>query len=216
MRTTLFLIRHGQTVWNVENRFRGRANIPLDEVGLAQAQATAAYIATQGTPTAVYASPLRRARQMAEAIAEPFMLHERAHPGFLDLHFGAWEGRTETEVRERWQLALRTWYAEPQNAPIPGGEQLSMAQWRAMGALREVVNRHPDEMVVIVGHATLNRLILLGIFDIGLKHFWHLAQDIGAINCLEYDGQAFTLLRMNDTYHLRPGGKEPERGGGDG
>ncbi len=205
MRTTLLLIRHGQTTWNVENRFRGRADIPLDEVGLLQAQATATYIASLGKPVAVYASPLRRARQMAETIARPFMLHERAHPGFLDLHFGAWEGLTEEDVRARWQLALRTWYTEPQNAPIPGGEQLAMAQWRAMGALREVVNRHPDELVVIVGHATLNRLILLGIFDIGLKHFWHLRQDIGALNWLEFDGQAFTLVKMNDTTHLNTG-----------
>lgn len=203
MRTTIHLIRHGQTAWNVENRFRGRADIPLDEVGIAQAQATAATIAAQGKPTAVYSSPLRRARQMAEMIAEPFILHERAHPGFLDLHFGAWEGHTEDEVRARWQLALRTWYTEPHNAPIPGGEQLAMAQFRAMGALREVVNRHPDETVVIVGHATLNRLLLLGIFDIGLKHFWHLGQDLAAINLLEFDGQAFTLVRMNDTGHLR-------------
>ncbi len=202
MITHLILVRHGQTAWNQQGRFRGRENVPLDEVGLAQAQAISQYIAAHWTPTAVYCSPLRRARQTAEAIAEPFMLHERAHPGFLDVDIGAWQGLTEAEVEERWAQALHAWYTTPASAPLPGGESLDMAQIRAIGALREVVNRHPNETVIVVGHTAVNRLMLLAIFDISLDHFWHLEQDLCALNVLKYDGRHFTLRQMNQTAYL--------------
>ena len=130
------------------------------------------------------------------------MLHERAHPGFLDVDFGAWEGLTEADVGERWQQALHIWYTEPINTPIPGGERLETAQMRAMGALYEVINRHSGEVVVIVGHTAINRLILLAVLDIDLARFWRLGQDIGALNLLEHDGQDFKLLQMNLTHHL--------------
>jgi broad specificity phosphatase PhoE len=202
MTTTLILVRHGQTTWNCEGRFRGRANIPLDDTGLAQAQAASQYIAVHWKPKAVYCSPLLRARQTAEAIAEPFILHERAHPGFLDLDVGAWEGLTEDEVNARWTQALRAWHETPENAPIPGGESLEVAQRRAMGAIREVVNRYPDDAVVVVAHTAINRLILLGLFDMDLAHFWHLGQGVCAINVLEFDESSFKLLQMNYTEHL--------------
>jgi len=202
MMTKLILVRHGQTAWNHEGRFRGRADIPLDDIGLAQARATAQYIAARWKPAAVYCSPLSRARQMAEILAAPFMLHERAHPGFLDVDFGAWQGLTEADVRERWQQALDVWCTEPKDTPIPGGERLETAQLRAMGALHEVVNRHSGKVVVIVGHTVINRLILLAILDIDFAHFWHLGQDLGALNLLEHDGRDFKLLQMNLTHHL--------------
>jgi len=202
MATTLLLVRHGQTVWNQENRFRGRANIPLDEVGQAQAEATGYYIAEHWTPNAVYCSPLLRARHTAEAIAAPHFLHERAHPGFLDVDFGAWEGQTEAQVRERWSQALDTWFTVPHNTPLPGGERLDMAQMRAMGALREVVTRHLDATIVVVSHTAINRLMLLGLFDMDIAHFWHLGQGLCAINHLEYEGQDFKLLTMNFTAHV--------------
>ncbi len=202
MSMTLLLVRPTQTTWNQENRFRGRANVPLDGVGFAQAEATAQYIRSHWSPRAIYCSPLPRARQTAEVISAPFTLHERTHPGFLDISFGAWEGLTEIEVAERWKQALAAWYAEPHNAPIPGGEPLETVRLRTMGAMNEIMNRHEKDVIVVVGHAAVNRIILLSAFNIGLERYWHFGQDLGAINVLELKERYFTLHMMNYTGHL--------------
>ncbi|HOT91712.1 MAG TPA: histidine phosphatase family protein [Anaerolineae bacterium] len=201
--TTLILVRHGQTEWNIGDRFRGRANISLDATGMAQAELTARHIAAHWKPDAVYCSPLLRARQTAEKIAECFQLHERAHPGLLDINFGAWEGRTVEELRaQHWEQALELWYTRPQDAPIPGGETLQTVRLRAMGALNEIMERHAGGTVVIVAHTVVNRLLLLGILGLGNERFWHLGQDTCAINLIEFDGENYKLLKMNDTCHL--------------
>ena len=200
--THILLVRHGRTAWNHEERFRGRANIELDEVGEAQAEATAKALLAAWEIDAVYCSPLRRARQTAEAIANPLILHARPHPGLLDIDYGAWEGLTIPEVRQRWASALETWLKSPQLAYIPGGETLKTVRLRASGALREIAERHQGQTVVIVAHTVVNRLLLMGAFDIDNQHFHHFGQDPGGLNLLTYDGDAYTLLKMNDTSHL--------------
>ena len=201
--TTVILVRHGQTAWNVEERFRGRANVPLDEKGLAQAEVMVRYILAHWTPDAIYCSPLLRARQTAEKIAQPLRLHERAHPGLLDIDYGAWEGYTPDDLRDQgWVKALETWYTQPHDAPIPGGEMLQTVRLRAMGALDVIVERHRGKTVVVVAHTVVNRLILLGILGLGNERFWHLGQDTCAMNVLEFDGQFYKLLKMNDNSYL--------------
>ena len=201
--TTVILVRHGQTAWNLEDRFRGRANIPLDETGMVQAEAAAHYILAHWSPKAVYCSPLLRARQTAEKIAQPLHLHERVHPGLLDIDYGAWEGFTPDDLRDQgWGKALEAWYTQPHDAPIPGGEMLQAVRLRAMGALGEIVERHRGDTVIVVAHTVVNRLILLGILGLGNERFWHLGQDTCAINVLEFDGEFYRLLKMNDNSYL--------------
>ncbi len=197
MSTTLILVSHGETVWDAEHRFVGRANVPLSEVGLVQAEALARYIQAHWEPEAVYCSPLQRARQMAEMIAASFRLHERSHPGFLDIDFGAWQGLSEVEVARRWAEALHLWRTTPHRAPIPGGEMLETVRLRGRGALREVLQRHQGGIVVIVTHTTVARLLLLEALGLGNDRFLHIGQDRGAMNLLTFDGEAFTLWRMN-------------------
>lgn len=200
--THILLIRHGRTLWNHEERFRGRANIELDEVGEAQAEATANALLAAWDIDAVYSSPLRRARQTAEKIANPLILHARPHPGLLDIDYGAWEGQTIPEVRRRWASALETWLRSPHLAYIPGGETLKTVRLRALGALNEIAERHQGETVVIVAHTVVNRLLIMGVFGIDNQHFHHLGQDPCGLNLLTYDGDVFSLLKMNDTSHL--------------
>ena len=203
MKTTLTLVRHGQTAWNREGRFRGRANVPLDEIGNAQAEITARHIAAYWPPDAIYCSPLLRARQTAEKIAGWLSLHERPHPGLLDIDFGAWEGLTADEVRAQgWIDALDLWTQSPHNAPIPGGETLGATRLRAMGALNEIVTRHAGGTVCVVSHAAIIRLLLLGILDLSNDHFWQLRQDVCAFNLLKFDGQRYIVDVLNDACHL--------------
>jgi probable phosphoglycerate mutase len=118
--TTTLLLRHGQTALSVEKRFSGTGDPPLTEVGRAQAAAAAARLATSGA-TAVVSSPLRRARETAELVAEALGVELAVEPGLRETDFGDWEGCTFAEVRERWPRELDAWLADPAVAP-PFGE----------------------------------------------------------------------------------------------
>jgi probable phosphoglycerate mutase len=201
--TTIVLVRHGQTEWNRVERFRGRADVPLNEAGIAQAAATGERVAKEYRPAAIYASPLSRALRTAEAIAQHFGLVVRPHAGLLDIDYGDWQGLTPDEARQRWPDPVHAWYTTPDLARIPGGESLDALRARAMDALRELASQHTEETVVLVAHTVVNRIILLGILGLGNDRFWRLRQDPCAINVFESDGQDYTLVSMNDTCHLR-------------
>jgi len=200
--TTLILVRHGQTAWNVNERFRGREDVPLDEVGLDQAERTAQRVAGQWRPVAVYCSPLSRARVTAEAVARRCGLPAQVHPGLVDIDYGRWQGLTPAEARQRYPRRARRWYRGSRRARPPGGEPLSAVQRRCLKAVLEIASAHPDQAVVAVGHTVVNRLILLGALSAGMRHFWHLGQEPCAVNLLEVEGRSFTLRSMNDTCHL--------------
>lgn len=203
MATRILLVRHGQTEWNREERFRGRADVPLNAVGLAQAEAAGRRVASEWQPAAMYASPLSRAMQTAAAIARPFGLAVQSWPDLIDIDYGEWQGLSPDEVRARWPESLDDWYHAPQRAAIPGGEMLAAMDARGMAAVRQLAAQHSDKTIVLVGHTVINRVILLGVLGLGLSRFWHLRQDTGAINVFETEGDDFIMVSLNDTCHLR-------------
>jgi len=200
--TRIVLVRHGQTEWNRFERFRGRADVPLDADGLAQAEATAARIEREYQVAAVYSSPLSRALRTAEAIARRFSLGVQTHAGLLDIDYGAWQGLTPDDVRQRQPELLEAWYQAPHTVRIPGGESLDDLRTRCTAAMGGFVERHPESTVALVAHTVVNRVILLAVLGLGNDRFWHLRQDTCAINEIEADGGEFTLVSMNDTCHL--------------
>jgi broad specificity phosphatase PhoE len=203
MTTRVILVRHGQTDWNREERFRGRADVPLNDVGLAQARATGERVARGWSPAAVYSSPLSRARRTAEAIASHLDLRVQTHPGLEDIDYGEWQGRTPEEARALWPGVVDAWYDSPQSARIPSGETLEEVRTRAMAAIGEIARVHEGETVAVVAHTVVNRAILLGVLGLASDRFWRLAQDTCAINVFDAQAGEFTLVSMNDTCHLK-------------
>jgi len=198
----IILVRHGQTEWNRIERFRGRADVPLNATGLAQAEATAQRVATQWKPAATYSSPLARALKTAEAIARYTNQPVQVHPGLCDIDYGEWQGLSPEEVRQHWSTELETWYKHPHLARIPGGETLDEVRQRATAALNELIALHPGQSLALVGHTVVNRLILLEVLGLGNHRFWHLRQEPCAINLFEVEAGDFTLITLNDTCHL--------------
>jgi len=199
----VILVRHGQTEWNRVERFRGRADVPLNQVGLAQADATGQRVASEWQPAAVYAGPLSRTVQTAEAIGFCCSLPVQIEPRLIDIDYGEWQGLTPGEVRERWTEALSAWYDTPHVARIPSGEMLDELSVRAMCAVNDLTTRHLDQTIVLVSHTVVNRIVLLGVLGLGNDRFWRLRQDTCAINVFEVENGVFTLVTMNDTCHLR-------------
>ncbi len=203
--TRLVLIRHGQTHTPQEPWFRGQVDVPLDEVGLAQAAVTAQRVIADWTPQAVYSSPLLRARQTAERIAQPLGLGVRVHEGLTDINYGAWQGLRTHEVRTRWLRMLTLWNTRPHHATIPGGETLAIVRSRVLGALQEIVAAHPQATVVVVAHAVINRLIMLRALGWTYERFWDLPQKNCSLCVVEVEdpgAETYHVALMNDISHL--------------
>ena len=202
MTTRMVLIRHGQTVWNREQRFRGRVDIPLDETGLGQARATARYIAARWPMVAVYTSPLTRAVQTARPVASAQGLQAQTMPELIDLDFGECQGKLGSEVHAQYPDTLRAWLEAPHTVHFPGGEGLDEVRERCQRALDIVVERHAGQTVGLVAHAVVNRVFLCAVLAVGNDHFWQLEQEPCAVNLIEWHERGPRLALMNDTSHL--------------
>ncbi|RLC75210.1 MAG: histidine phosphatase family protein [Chloroflexi bacterium] len=207
--TRIVLVRHGQTAWNKEIRFRGQVDVPLNKFGLEQAEATGRYVAVRWPVAAVYASRMSRAMQTAEPIARAHGLTVQPLAGLLDVNCGEWGGLSPDEAAERDPDLLRAWYDAPHTVQFPGGENLIIVRERVLTGLEEVVVHHPGQTVALVSHSVVNRVLLCAVLGLGNDHFWRLQQDTCAVNVFDVkdgisydDWRAFTLVLMNDTCHL--------------
>jgi broad specificity phosphatase PhoE len=202
--TRIVLVRHGQTAWNREARFRGRADIALEEFGLQQAAATGRCVAVRWPVVAVYTSPMRRAMQTAEAIARAGGLTVQPLEGLMDIDFGEWQGRLADEMAQRYPDLYRIWLETPHMMHFPGGERLDDVRSRVVAALDEVIAHHPGQAVALVSHTVANRVLLCAVLGLGNDHFWRLKQDTCAVNVFEAEADGtFTIVLLNDTCHLQ-------------
>jgi broad specificity phosphatase PhoE len=202
MATTLLLVRHGQTEWNRNERFRGRYDVELNAHGLEQAKKTAERIAKSWKPAVVYSSPLKRALRTAKAIAQQFALDVIPSSGLIDIDYGAWQGLTPAEVSNQWPEQYDAWLNHPEKAEIPGGERLAAVRGRAMSFLSEIAETHNGQTIALVSHTVVNRVILLSILGAGIGGFWRLGQDPCAINVIQHEQPNFMVQSVNDTCHL--------------
>jgi probable phosphoglycerate mutase len=200
--TRVILTRHGHVDWIAPERFRGRADLPLTERGTAEARLTSRRVAALGSVAAVYTSPMTRSLRTAQIIAEPFSLDAQPIDALNDIHYGEWQGLTPDEARARWPDKVELWYRRPDLVAIPGGESLQDLLVRVAHALRVVVERHPEETVVLVGHDSVNRVILLHALELPLSRYWLLAQAPCAINQIIATEDGFTVRSLNETWHL--------------
>ncbi|MGQ9569112.1 MAG: histidine phosphatase family protein [Anaerolineae bacterium] len=201
MATQVILIRHGQTDWNVEPRFRGLADIPLNEAGVAQAEALARRLASEPI-AAIYTSPLRRALHTAEIIARPHGLPVEKVPAFTSADYGEWEGMLVSEVARQHPDLFDLWRRHPEQLRFPGGESLDQVRDRAFRALMEILPRHPDQRIVVVTHQVVTRPLLCAALGLSTAHYWRLGQATACLNRLAYVDGVFHLLTLNDTCHL--------------
>ncbi len=198
MVTTLVVVRHGQTAWNKEERFRGQTDLPLDETGLRQAEATAHYLVARYRPSGVLASPLRRAMQTAETIARPLGLTAEPQQGLLDLNFGDFAGLTIPEARARSPEICRAWFSAPHTVRFPRGESLEDVRGRVTELVHHVTKTYADRQVILVSHQVVCRVLFCVLLDLDNRWFWRLRVDTASITAYEVDrGQATLALMIN-------------------
>jgi probable phosphoglycerate mutase len=155
------LWRHGQTTWNLEHRFQGQTDIPLDETGVTQAEQSARRLATLG-PDAIYSSDLTRAQQTAAPLARLTSLPVSLDKDLRERFGGDWEGLADAEIRERYPAERATWNP-------PNGEPSRVVADRVSAVLARVAESLGEgRLAVVVGHGAALRLgmeRILGIYS---------------------------------------------------
>ena len=207
--TRILAIRHGETAWNVDTRLQGHLDIPLNEVGLRQAQHLARALAGRDAIDAIYASDLSRARDTAQAIAQAFGHTVTTHAGLRERHFGAFQGRTfaeiETELPDHaWHWRKRT----PEWVPPGGGESLLMLNERIVRTVNELAARHCGQQMVLVAHGGVMDILYRAATRLELQapRTWQLTNT--AVNRLLWTPQGLSLVGWGDTTHLAALGKD--------
>lgn len=203
MADRILLIRHGETGWNREEIFRGRADIPLSERGLQQAEATAQALASLKL-CAVVSSPLSRAVETARPIADLHGLTLIPEPDLIDMDFGEWEGVPRAEVERRYPDQYAAWASRPHQAAPPGGEPLSQVLERSLAALDRWEEQHPKGVLALVTHRVVCKLLACTALGMDESAFWRVRVDTCSISSLERapDGNR-SLSLLNDTCHRR-------------
>jgi probable phosphoglycerate mutase len=200
--TKILLTRHGHVDGIFPERFRGRAELALTKKGVAQAEALAARIARAWKPVVVYTSALQRCVVTGTIIANVCGVKAIPLEGLMDIDYGAWQMRSHDEIKAEAPAAYRLWRAAPQRMRFPDGESQQDLVARTADVVRLVLERHPTDTVVMVGHDSVNRAILMQFLDQPLSAYWRLAQDPCTLNEVDVDGDDIRVRRINDTSHL--------------
>ena len=195
------LLRHGQTPMSVQKRYAGRSDAPLTDVGVQQAAAAAKRLASAGLGVIV-TSPLLRTVQTAQQVAAVTGAAVVTDDGFRETDFGAWEGLTFAEVRERWSAELAAWLADPEVAP-PGGESFTDVSARVTAALHRVLTVRAGQTVLIVSHVTPIKTLVAAALLAPPAALYRMHLDVAALCEIDWYADGPAVLRsFNDTGHL--------------
>ncbi|MDF2614968.1 MAG: Phosphoglycerate mutase [Clostridia bacterium] len=202
MKTTLLLIRHGETKWNVLGKFQGIQNIDLSEVGMYQADLLRQRL--DGDFDGVYTSPLNRALTTAKVICKGSPLSPVPIKELTEIHFGSWEGLTYKEIKDTYPDHFSKWRTDTTVGPMYDGElSIQNASLRAKTCILSLVSKHPGQKIVIVSHGGLIKAALIGLFNWQMTMYHQMILGNTCITTIQFDSKLSPILTgLNDTSHL--------------
>jgi len=204
--TRLYLVRHGQVAEGQAHRYHGHNDVGLSPEGVRQLEELAAQL--KAMPLAgVYASDLRRAFRGAEIISRGRELTPEAVPEFREINFGVWEGLSFEEIAAQYPEDLEARFRDLASFRIPGGESLMEVRARALPRLQELITRHPGQALAVVAHAGVNRIILSDALGLDLSRLFHLDQNYGCLNIVDYFPDLAVVRLLNGGVNGMGGGR---------
>jgi broad specificity phosphatase PhoE len=201
----LFLVRHAATLNNVARppRLQGiGADEGLSDAGRDQARRTAALLADQPIG-AVYSSPLPRALETARIIAVPHALEPRPVAALREIDVGSWEGRSWIDIQHEHPDAYQRFMADPASHGYLGGEDFTQVSRRVVPVVEDLMRTHEGELILVVGHNIVNRVLLATFLEVPLAKARGIDQDNGGVNVIRYREGAMQVLSVNVAFHLR-------------
>ncbi|MBT2434648.1 bifunctional RNase H/acid phosphatase [Streptomyces sp. ISL-22] len=204
---TFVLLRHGETPLTPQKRFSGSGGTDpsLSDVGREQAERVGAALARRGTIQAVVASPLARTRETAGIVAARLGLEVTIDDGLRETDFGAWEGLTFGEVRERYPDDLDAWLADPEARPTGDGESFAATATRIAATRDKLIAAYTGRTVLLVTHVTPIKTFVRLALGAPPESLFRMELSAASLSAIAYyaDGNASVRL-VNDTSHLRP------------
>jgi len=198
----LILVRHGETPWNYEKRIVGHTEIGLNETGHRQAASIAEALREEKI-SAIYCSPLMRARETAAYITSDRALKTKYVDELKEFDAGELNGLTLEDVRQRYGDFFDMWMEGEPDMKMPGGESKNDLKHRVLPAMERIIDKHQTETVVVVSHTMIILTVLNYALGMNPVDFRRLRLTVGSITVLNYTGDVATLSKFNDTCHWR-------------
>jgi alpha-ribazole phosphatase len=183
--TRFCLVRHGQTDWNLEGRYQGQSDVPLNGQGRAQAQSAAGLLQGQAF-AAIYSSDLKRASETAEIIGTALRLPVRLAPHLREIHQGEWEGQHVDAIKAHYASLWQARAIDPASVRPPGGETVAEVATRVCAALDEIANRHPDASILIVSHGLALATVICKVQGLSCGQAYHFIPENVQPVCVEW------------------------------
>jgi broad specificity phosphatase PhoE len=198
----IIVVRHGQTVANVNNQVQGHGNADLSKLGYLQANKTAEKLSDVDI-SAVYSSDLDRAHNTAKIIAKPHGLSVTADARLRECCFGEWEGLTIDEIKNQYAETYQAYTLDSVRNRAPGGERLEDVQARIVSVMNELADKYKDETVLLVAHVGPIKSMFCYILGADMYAFRKISVSNCSISAVTYQPEnGWRLLSFNNTDHL--------------
>lgn len=201
MTNTIYIVRHGQTEWNILGKTQGHGDSNLTAKGREQAELLAESM-TKYPIDYIYSSDLGRAYQTAEIIGNKLSIEVEKTEALREMNFGTWEGRIIKDIIEEDPELYKMWRNEPHLAKIPQGETLSQIKERTDAFIKEINEKYDGKHIVLVTHSLCARIMLLSFLDSDVKNIYRINQANTALNIIELRDYGPVVMKMNDTTHI--------------
>lgn len=200
----IYLIRHGETIWNCKSKTQGCTNIMLSRKGVLQGKAIADRLnSLKEEYVKIYSSNLDRCLLTAKLISDKINKEITVIKDLREMNFGKWEGLTLEEIKKYYSKEYESWRKNPHMAYIPDGENLKSVQKRCLKVLNQICEEFNEGSVIVVSHSVAIKTIILGLLNIDLSYFYKISQNNACINKIEFRNYGPVLITLNDTTHLK-------------
>jgi probable phosphoglycerate mutase len=202
MANTFYIVRHGQTNWNILGKTQGHGNSDLTAKGIEQATELAESIVNYPIDY-IYSSDLGRAVQTAQILGDKLNIKVEETEALREMGFGEWEGLLIDEIKTNYANVYTTWRNEPHLAQIPGGETLHLIKDRVDSFIQSLNEKYDNKHILLVTHSVTVRVMLLAFLNSGMENIYRIKQDNTALNIVEYRDYGPVVIKMNDTSHIK-------------
>lgn len=199
----IYLVRHGESQWNIVKKIQGQKDIPLTNRGIKQAHLIGNRLVGEKIDR-IYSSDLERAYITAKIIGDKMGLKVVPMKEFREIAFGIWEGLTDDEMVENFHREMEIWRSNPEKLNIEGAETLEILQIRAMKGIEKIIQENKDDHnLLVVSHNATIKTIILGLLGMDLTHFKNLTIGNVGLTIIEFREYNPVLKVLNDTCHLK-------------
>lgn len=198
----LFLVRHGESEWNILSKVQGQSNINLTNKGKEQAKKIAKRLVDEKIDM-IFSSDLKRAHDTAMIIGELLNLEVKSLKELREISFGVWEGLTTKEIMEKYMNEHIIWMTEPHKLNLPKAEKLIDLQERLLSIVNDIIKKNKNKNILIVSHGASIKALILGILGIDISNYNKFSIGNTSLSIIEYRDYTPVIRVLNDTSHLK-------------